>query len=395
MRIIVSHDGRQHVNHLLRALVQKHWLARFYAGFAANIHGPLFQWWPRLHRQLRKRSFAGVPVGLIRSFGLSLLLSKVLNGEYRTIRVAYYLFDRWVANSLRYEKFDVLIGYENSNFHSFEMAKRLGKVTVLDLAHIHHEQSRLIREQYTPEKINRSEIAYINQRKQAALNLSDYVLTLSSFATKSLAQYGVAPDRIYELNLGVDTTFFYPVQRPGGPFRILYVGAVRHAKGIGVLLKAYERLGLSNTELTVVGPVGDGKDLLAQCTRTIRHVPFLHHDELVAYYQQADVFVFPSYLDSWGQVVLEAMACGTPVIVTENTGAKDAVAQGGGFVIPAGDELALSEKISYFYRNRGAVEQMGHEARRVAEQYTWANYHRQITDALTDIARRKGINTQA
>ncbi|MDB5240048.1 MAG: hypothetical protein JWP57_673, partial [Spirosoma sp.] len=176
-------------------------------------------------------------------------------------------------------------------------------------------------------------------------------------------------------------------------FRMLFVGTITYRKGVDLLLQTFKNLDLPNAELVLVGPVSDGRDLLRLCTGSIRYVPFLHQNELATYYQEADVFVFPSYLDSWGQVVLEAMACGTPVIVTENTGAKDALVKGGGFVIPAGNVMALAEKIEYFYNNRAEVERIGREARRVAEQYTWENYYRQVTDALTDIAHRVGIHT--
>jgi glycosyltransferase involved in cell wall biosynthesis len=397
MRIIVTHDGKQHVNHLLLALVNRGWLVRFYTQFHSNLYLPYVSQVGWLKKQFRNHMLRGIAKGFVRSLPVAFLVNRLMTAERLKIHWSFRLFDRWVANSIRNETFDLLIGYENSNMHSFEAAKQLKKITVLDLAHIHHEQSVMIRQQYTPEKIIAGDIIYINQRKQTALDLSDYFFTLSSFASNSLKQYNVDPVRIFELNLGVDTNFFRPVLRPSGPFRILYVGAVNHAKGIVVLLSAFQNLDLPDAQLTFVGPVGDGLDLLSPWTGTdkIRHVPFLHHDELVAYYQQADVFVFPSYLDSWGQVVLEAMACGTPVIVTENTGAKDAVEKGGGFVIPVGDALALAEKIQYFYDNRTEIERMGCEARRVAEQYTWENYYQQVTNALTDIARRERISTHS
>jgi glycosyltransferase involved in cell wall biosynthesis len=87
-------------------------------------------------------------------------------------------------------------------------------------------------------------------------------------------------------------------------------------------------------------------------------------------------------------VVLEAMACGTPVIITENTGSKDAVSKGGGFVIPSGDMDALKEKISFLYRNRTVMEDMGRKAHLVAQQYTWENYYRQVQFAVEDIAKK-------
>ncbi|WP_338875064.1 glycosyltransferase family 4 protein [Spirosoma sp. SC4-14] len=323
-------------------------------------------------------------------------MAKLLRHEFGIMRIAFPLFDRWVARQIRRtESFDMIIGYENSNLITFQTAKQLGKVTILDLAQVHHNLIDSIGTNFRINGLTREQTEYINQRKQAALDATDYILTLSSFATQSLTENGICRSRIHEVNLGIDVQKFTPVEKPlGGPFRVLFVGEVCYRKGIDLVLKVFRQLALPDAELILIGPVSDGKDLLMQCTGAVRHLPFLHHDELVRYYQQADVFVFPSYLDSWGQVVLEAMACGTPVIVSENTGSKDAVLKGGGFVIPAGDESAMATKILHFYTNRSEVNRLGAVARRVAEQYTWENYYQQVTTALEDIARKENISTE-
>jgi glycosyltransferase involved in cell wall biosynthesis len=83
------------------------------------------------------------------------------------------------------------------------------------------------------------------------------------------------------------------------------------------------------------------------------------------------------------------MACGTPAIVTEHTGAKDAVVQGGGFVIPPGDVAALKQHMLDCYNNRAQVEVMGKKAAASAAQYTLDNYEQQIVKALRQITDAK------
>ncbi len=116
-------------------------------------------------------------------------------------------------------------------------------------------------------------------------------------------------------------------------------------------------------------------------------------EDLVKQYQDADVFVFPSYLDSWAMTVLEAMACGTPVIVTENTGSRDAVEKGGGIVIPAGNDLALEDAIKNLYNNRSTLETLGKKAREVAIEYTWEKYYQKLGGVIQDICDKSGIQT--
>ena len=393
MRVIVAHEGKQHVNQLLVGLSKQGWLQRFYVGFASN-HLPKFLLQStRLAHWLKKKQFDGFDSQLIRSHYVSTLLSRLTKDHLKHIQITFRLFDSWVATSLKREdKFDVLIGYENCNLLAFRAAKQSQKLTILDLAQIHHHTIKKIQQNFPVTDLSASQTALVDRRKQAALAYTDYVLALSSFATQSLTDNGISRNRIYEVNLGIDPTHFCPApKRKDGTFQLLFTGTITYRKGLEPLISAFRNLNLPDAELLLVGPVGDAGALLTQCTGAIRHIPFLHHEDLVAYYQQADVFVFPSYLDSWGQVVLEAMACGTPVIISDNTGAKDAVAKGGGFVVPTGDEGALQEKIRYVYEHRDEAERMGREARRVAEQYTWANYHQQIADALTDIAHRENI----
>lgn len=393
MNIIVTNEGKHHVNQLLVCLGKQGWLQRFYVGFASNRLLFSFRQIKYLEHWLRKKEFTGFDTTRIRSFYVSTLIARLATAHTGYTKQAFWLFDKWVAKRLHDEpNFDLLIGYENCNLLSFQVARKLHKITVLDLAQVHHLTIEAIQCTLTIADFTETLTAHINQQKQAALDLTDYILTLSSFATRSLTDNGIARDRIYEVNLGIDPAHFQPADKPvDGRFRVLFTGTITYRKGIAQLISAFKELQLPGSELLLIGPIGDAKALVADCTGSIRHIPFLHHDELVGYYQQADIFVFPSYLDSWGQVVLEAMACGTPVIVSDNTGAKDAVAKGGGFIIPTGDEAALREKIRYFYESRSEVDRLGQEARRVAEQYTWNSYYQQVAAALTDIAHRENI----
>ncbi len=393
MKIVVQHDGRQHVGQLLIALERRGWLTCFYAGFATE---KLPRWLLRLpaaQHQLKKRRFWGIPPGRIRSLLVPGLLTQLIRHPYRQARVVYPLFDAWVARSLsRNPGFDVLIGYENANRQSFRRAKQLGKVTVLDLAQLHHRTIRTIGERIRIDALTAAQTDFVDRRKQEALDYTDYVLTLSALATESLTAVGIPRHRIYEVNLGVDINRFCPAPKSvNQSFTILFVGVIAYRKGLNELLNVYRNLRLPNAQLQLIGPVGDGAGLLADSAGSFTHQPFLHHDELVVYYQRADLFVFPSHVDSWGQVVLEAMACGTPVVVTTGSGAQEAVAKGGGFVIPAGDETALAGAIQYGYDHRDELPELGQQARRVAETYTWDRYYQQVTDALTDIARKEGI----
>lgn len=396
MRIDVSQPGRQHTHLLLNALFKKGILGKFYTVFAANKFSRLFNLLPKnFQKQFRKRSFPNIPRQKIEhrpSLFLQEQLGKI-SSEVDLIIKVYSPFDNWVANNLMKRPSEIIIGYENANVETFKKAKSLGITTILDLAQIHHNtildihrKFGFLNSSYSPEALE-----FINSRKALALEFTDYIITLSSFAKDSLIKNGIEESKILTVNLGLNHERFYPKTKynESAVFRFLYVGTITQRKGLDILLEAFKSLNLTDSELVLVGPMSDAEELLNEYKDYFTHKPFLHHEELADEYRTADVFVFPSYLDSWAQTVVEAMACGTPVIVSENTGAKDAVFQGGGYVLPPGDLDAFKQKMHFLYKNRDVVSELGEKASEVAQQYTVKNYHSQIINALEQIANEK------
>jgi glycosyltransferase involved in cell wall biosynthesis len=396
MKIDVSQPGRQHTHLLLQALEHQGILGKFYTVFASNKLGVLTKVLPiKLKAQLRKRFFAQIPSNKI-AHQLKLFLNEKfgkISTEVDLIKKVYEPFDQRVSRSVKHTKSGILIGYENANVNTFKAAKANGITTVLDLAQIHHGSIEEIHENfgfldhsYTPEVLD-----FINSRKTEALRYTDYIFTLSSFAKDSLTANGVPDKKIHTVNLGIHLQNFYPKKKynQNSKFRFLFVGTITRRKGLELIFEAFKALNLADAELVLIGPMANGSELLERYKGLYSYYPFMHHEELATQYREADVFVFPSYLDSWAQTVVESMACGTPAIVSENTGAKDAVIQGGGFIVPTGDLNALKDKMLHFYKNRDELEEKGRNAAKIASKYTIENYHNQIINALKHIENEK------
>jgi len=102
-------------------------------------------------------------------------------------------------------------------------------------------------------------------------------------------------------------------------------------------------------------------------------------DELATELRGADCLVLPSRNDSFGMVVAEALACGTPVIVSEMVGAKDLVEERvSGWIVPTEDADALAARMLRCARDPEALRAMAPAAREAAEAATWAAYHRRF-----------------
>ncbi len=389
MKVVVTHPDRQHCNHLLLALSQAGWLERFFTLFSSNKVARWESWFPHaVRQQLRKRAVDNSLTPYIRHFPLLFVADRWLSRALADrVCYGYEWFDRKVAKKLKHCDFELVITYENANRHTLRAAKALGKTTLLDLAQIHHNDILEYGREFMTAEQWRLEASLINPRKIEALEHTDYVLALSRFAAHSMLRHGWPAERLFTVPLGVDATRFKAkdTYRRDGPLRLLFTGTITRRKGLAILLEAMHRLPPHTAELTLIGPLADGTDLLNTYAGIFQYRPFMHHEELAEQYRQADLFVFPSLLDSWAQTVLEAMACGTPALVSDRTGAAEVVEQGGGWVIPAGRVDALVAALERCAAKRDELAAAGQRAALLARQYSWGRYQEQLLQVLGQI----------
>ncbi len=150
---------------------------------------------------------------------------------------------------------------------------------------------------------------------------SSAILTPSVSTAGKLNRWGLTKTVVW--GRGYDETIFYPDKRENEQLELLYVGRVSDEKNIGDFL----RLQKPGRRLTVVGD-GPARQRLEKEFPEAVFVGFKQGKELAAYYQQADVFVFPSRSDTLGVVMIEAIACGTPVAAYRVEGPIDVVRPG-------------------------------------------------------------------
>jgi len=199
---------------------------------------------------------------------------------------------------------------------------------------------------------------------------------------------GIPAARIHVIPYGTDFHRFSPA--PGGnrwqsgPLRLLFVGKGQR-KGIKYLLDAVDRLPAGKVELTMCGRVEE-PGLLRNRRQSIHVRGFVSDEELVNTYRAAHVFVLPSLAEGFGHVLLEAMACGLPIIGTTHTATPDLIADGQeGFIIEPADTDAVASRIDYFLRNPSRVQSMGDAARSRAENFTWSRFRAEVAEVVTKL----------
>ena len=211
---------------------------------------------------------------------------------------------------------------------------------------------------------------------------AEAIVLPSQFSRETFISRGVPAAKLLLAPYGVNLSNFYPVGKPDKTFRVIHCGQISLRKGVHYLLQAFTELQLPGAELWLIGSLTEEFRPLLQrfASASIRHLGPFPEPELHKYYSQGSVFCLNSIEDGFGMVLVQAMACGLPVITTTNTGAADAVREGrDGFIIPIRDVAALKEKLLYFYENPEAGRSMGEAAReRVQAGFTWADYGAKI-----------------
>ena len=219
--------------------------------------------------------------------------------------------------------------------------------------------------------------------------MADRCIVASEFTRRTLVAEGVDPRRVDIVPYGVDVPRTPPTPRdPSDTFRVLFVGQCIQRKGLSYLLEAWRRLALPNAELVLAGRGGSDDALIARYAGTFRPGSFrrtgpVTRDALRRLYATSDVLCMPSLAEGFGLVYLEAMAHGTPVIATPNTGAADLIRDGDdGFIVGVCDVDALTARLAWCHAHRDALAAMRALARRVAERHSWGAFRAGVVQAL-------------
>jgi glycosyltransferase involved in cell wall biosynthesis len=218
----------------------------------------------------------------------------------------------------------------------------------------------------------------------------DTVFVNSEEYRQSWIKRGLDPGKLKILPRGLDTELFHPTRRnpaffekfgaTNGQVRLLYVGRVSREKDLDLLVEAYRRLrteGLS-IQLFIVGH-GPYSEALHESLPEAFFTGYLIGKELAAAYASADIFVFPSTTDTFGNVIIEAQASGVPVVVSDSGGPKELVEENqNGLITKSHDVDDLTRAIRELVLDSDRRKRMGSHARESVINRTWPSAFRKF-----------------
>lgn len=222
-----------------------------------------------------------------------------------------------------------------------------------------------------------------------SLSLSNYVLFISKSLKQVYLDEGIIPDsKVIILDQGssngVDIHKFYPIEkRVNQKFNIVMMGRICHDKGIFDLTKLLELIKDLPLELILVGKVEDEisqfelNDILKNY-HFVKHIP--HTTEPVSYFQNADLHLFLSHREGFGNVALEAASCNVPTFAYDVIGVKDSVQENiSGLRFAFQDVESIAKAIQYAVQNPQEFNDQFANSREWAinnfdQKKVWKNY---------------------
>jgi phosphatidylinositol alpha-mannosyltransferase len=184
-------------------------------------------------------------------------------------------------------------------------------------------------------------------------------------------------------------------QYQDGKTNILFVGRLEKRKGLKYLLDAYSRLKweLPNIRLLVVGPGTPDRDCYriigARGLQDVVFVGPVSYDELPRYYATADIFCSPATgAESFGIVLLEAMAASKPIVASDIEGYAGTVTHGQqGLLFPPKDADGLARSLALLVENPDLAHRLGQQGHQIVQRYRWEVIASQVEEYYEDCLR--------
>jgi glycosyltransferase involved in cell wall biosynthesis len=281
-------------------------------------------------------------------------------------------FDRWVAGALARHHFVHAI--PGQALETFRRAKTLGVTTVLNHATgPSRHWVEVMRGEYEKAGLSIERATVYDgafwRREEEEYALADRHCAASTVVRDQLVAFGVRPERIWVVPYGAAPEVFFPAPDKGSPgkFRILFAGQVSLRKDVATLLRALEKVGRPGWVLDVFGSVGD--EVKAELAGYRGATPLIVHGsvsqrQLAEEMRRSSVLVLPSLEEGFGLVVVQALACGTPCVVSDAVGARDLIKPRiNGSVFPAKAADALATELKFW----------AGQPKRVDGDYSWTD----------------------
>lgn len=248
-----------------------------------------------------------------------------------------------------------------------------------------------------PELYSPKELIYHNWGMKFSALRSCKIITDSEYSKKDLIKtYSLEPSKIDVVYLGCDLNKFKPGNGPKKPY-IFYIGRLEEKKNVAGMIRAY---GILRKEAKIkhkfilAGKPGFGYEKIAQeinylapeIRKDVIQLGYISDEDYIKRLQEADIFFFCGFFEGFGLPIIEAMACGTPV-VTSNTTSMPEVSGNAAILVNPRNPLEMAGALSRLINSDKLKESLIFRGRNHARKFTWEKTAQQTLRILEEVSQ--------
>jgi glycosyltransferase involved in cell wall biosynthesis len=303
------------------------------------------------------------------------------------------LYFQYLSSSkVNFKSTTIIVGWAGFSLKSFKKYKNYKLIKILERGSSHIlYQSNILLEEYKKFNLKYSFDQKLIIKELEEYDIADYISVPSKFAEDSFIQEGFKKEKLITIPYGVDLKYFFPKKKTENIFRFIYVGSISIRKGVIYTLKAFEELNLREAELILVGQIDYEISNIIQKYKKNKNIKFIglvNQNNLVEFYNKCDVFVISSIEDGFAMVILQALACGLPVICTVNSGGSELIVDGkNGYIVPIRDVEKLKFRMLDLYNNKKRLIKMKEVLLLNRSTYSWNTYGNKIVKKYKTLSK--------
>lgn len=381
MKINVNSLTRYHTFNLATALKNDDKLNKLVTGYPRNKLGT----WNSLGNNVNT------------SYCSAILWKLMTNTRYKEFyrKSASEYFDMYSSKQIEHS-LDAVIGLSSFMLNNINRAKKFGCKTIVDHGSLHLEDEKNAIEKecciYGFNDLGGDyQRSWLVEKISDEFESCDNIFVCSDLAKRSLINNNVAEEKIFKNALGVDLSVFNfqerrDFYRGNGKLKVLCVGSLIPRKGLHRLIHTLSERKFRNVELTLIGSSinrGYFEYLTKIKNVSITYVKPVPENQLVNFYNDADLFILPSISDGWGMVTQQAIACGTMVLISNQAGSSELIQDNvNGFSFDPYSEWELANKLEYIVENYSDLHQriIMNSINKIKEEFSWRGYSNRVSE---------------